>query len=416
MRIAAVLAAVLAIVSIRPSLGGEPPLKDFLGKWDLFIDQTSSSFSAGALAVFEAEPGRPRAELVWRWGSVLKLSGEAVALADGGLKLSHKDIGSGPLVLRLEDGRLSGAAPQKDGATFKVHGTRGEEPVDPRGIWDVEAIDANGVQTGRGRLEIERGVEAGSWKARAFSDAGEELPVVATELAGGLMTVRFELGPEGEKHRVELEAQLSGERLSGKLFNFNDSGGRDAADVTIRGDRRRLWGEPVKLIAESGLVGWHPRDQSRPFRWSCEGGVLTNGEHDVDIVSDRKFGDFKLELEYKVDQEGANSGVYLRGRYEVQILGNKQLTDHSNGAVYSRIQPSANPFSGAGQWQRFEITVVGRWLTVKLNGQTVIENQRLEGITGGALDSQEHLPGPLMLQGDHGKIHFRNLVVHPAQE
>ena len=186
-------------------------------------------------------------------------------------------------------------------------------------------------------------------------------------------------------------------------------------EVHFAGRRRRTWGEPVHLLAASGTEGWRPRDDSREFKWTCTDGVLSNGDHDVDIVSEKKFDDFQLSLEYKVDKLGANSGVYLRGRYELQIIGNQKLEKHGNGAVYSRLPPNVNPFTKPGEWQKLEVTLVDRYVTVKLNGTTVHDNVLLVGITGGAIDPREHAPGPFVLQGDHGRVHFRNVVVRPAK-
>jgi hypothetical protein len=114
----------------------------------------------------------------------------------------------------------------------------------------------------------------------------------------------------------------------------------------------------------------------------------------------------------------SNSGVYLRGRYEIQILDNPDakmaLDSHGCGALYSRVAPKVNAARPAGEWQSYDITFVGRKLEIVLNGQKVVDTV-VEGITGGALNPFEDEPGPLMLQGDHGKVRFRNIVVTPAE-
>jgi hypothetical protein len=137
-------------------------------------------------------------------------------------------------------------------------------------------------------------------------------------------------------------------------------------------------------------------------------------EGNADLVSDQSFQDMKLHLEFNVEPH-SNSGVYLRGRYEIQILDDPEMTGdtHGCGALYSRIAPSKDATKPAGEWQTFDITLVGRDLTVVLNGETIIDGT-VEGITGGALSPFEDEPGPLMLQGDHGKVRFRNIVVTPA--
>jgi hypothetical protein len=206
-------------------------------------------------------------------------------------------------------------------------------------------------------------------------------------------------------------AEVRGDQLAGQILTADGA-------LPVRGTRGRKWGAPVRLLAEKGLEGWRPRDRSRPFRWTCEGGMLRNGEHDVDIVSLPEFDDFTLSLQYRI-APGGNSGIYLRGRYEVQIIGSDRIDKHGNCAVYSRLEPKSNPFrtqqDGEDQWQTLEATLIDRYLTLKLNGQPIFENVRLEGITGGALNPFEHTPGPIMLQGDHGQVAFRNIVVYPAK-
>ena len=190
--------------------------------------------------------------------------------------------------------------------------------------------------------------------------------------------------------------------------------GQDAPRrLSFEGERQRKWGEPIKLIHQSSLDGWKPRDSSKKFGWSVKDGVLENSPPDVDIMSHAKFRDFRLRLEYFVEPK-SNSGVYLRGRYELQILGDTQVQDHGNMAVYSRLKPTKNPLK-PGEWNKLDVTLIGRWLTVVLNGETVHDNEYLEGPTGGAWDPDEEQPGPLLLQGDHGKVLYRNIVVTPVE-
>src|SRR5262249_2877551 len=124
----------------------------------------------------------------------------------------------------------------------------------------------------------------------------------------------------------------------------------------------------------------------------------------------------KLSLEFKL-VEKSNSGVYIRGRYEVQILDDfgKPAESHGMGGLYGFLTPKTNAAKKAGEWQKYEITVLDRQLTVILNDHTLIDKEEMPGITGGALDSDEGAPGPIMLQGDHGKVWFRNVVLTPAK-
>src|SRR6185436_5699163 len=107
-----------------------------------------------------------------------------------------------------------------------------------------------------------------------------------------------------------------------------------------------------------------------------------------------------------------NSGVYLRGRYEVQVLDSgDELAVGSLGGIYGFLEPSDAAAKKPGEWQTFDITLVGRMVTVVLNGTTIIANREIPGITGGALDSDEGSPGPILLQGDHTAIEYRNITI-----
>lgn len=148
---------------------------------------------------------------------------------------------------------------------------------------------------------------------------------------------------------------------------------------------------------------------------------MVNRPPDQDIVSEERFKDFKLHVEFSLAKR-SNSGVYLRGRYELQLVDDygRSPGKHSNCSIYSRLAPSANASKKPDEWQTLDATLVGRWLTVVLNGQTVMDNVHLDGITGGAIIpkgaaiNNEAEPGPLMFQGDHGLVRLRKVVVRPA--
>ena len=142
-----------------------------------------------------------------------------------------------------------------------------------------------------------------------------------------------------------------------------------------------------------------------------------NHGHSGEIITTSKFGDFKLRLEFQCGPK-SNSGVYLRGRYEVQIETDsaEEPPSHHTGGVYGFLAPTPELPRQAGVWQSFDITLVGRTVTVVQNGQTVIDQKEIPGITGGALDSHEELPGPIYLQGsEEGRVAFRNIVITPAE-
>jgi hypothetical protein len=172
------------------------------------------------------------------------------------------------------------------------------------------------------------------------------------------------------------------------------------------------WDAPEPLVNDRDLRGWMPRSAERAGCWRVENGVLAATPPCVDLVSAATFEDFKLHMELKFPP-GSNSGVYLRGRYEVQIQDDagKALDPLRFGGVYGFLAPTTAAARGAGEWQTLDVELVGRRVTVVLNGATIIDGQEIPGITGGALDSNESLPGPIMLQGDHRAIEFRNLTI-----
>jgi hypothetical protein len=200
----------------------------------------------------------------------------------------------------------------------------------------------------------------------------------------------------------------------GKIHHFE---GKRAPELAAPASPK--WGTPVTVFDGKSLAGWSLRDAKAKMGWAVENGELAVVEPkgNADLVSEKTFQDMKLHLEFNVEPK-SNSGVYLRGRYEIQI---ESADPHSVaaaqkcGSLYSRIAPKVDATRPAGEWQTFDITLVGRQLTVVLNGKTIIEKAEVDGITGGAINPFDGEPGPLMLQGDHGKVRFRNIVVTPGR-
>jgi len=230
-----------------------------------------------------------------------------------------------------------------------------------------------------------------------------------------------------------LEVQKKGDKIAGFIFNpHRDGKGIDstsfvgtklpppppAPDLT-----KIKFGTSVNLFNGKDLTGWRLTNEKQKNGFSAKDGVLTNdpaqteGEHHVsygNLRTDQEFEDFNLKLEVNVP-EGSNSGVYLRGMYEVQVLDSygKELDPHNMGAIYSRIKPTVSAEKPAGTWQTMDITLCDRHATVILNGVKIIDNQPIYGPTGGALKSDVFTPGPIYLQGDHGKVFYKNLVLTP---
>lgn len=184
------------------------------------------------------------------------------------------------------------------------------------------------------------------------------------------------------------------------------------------------FGSPIKLFNGKDLSGWSLINPKAPNGWSAKDGILVNEvvqekgkphKSYANLRTDKEFEDFNLTLETRI-AEGGNSGVYLRGLYEVQVTDSygKPLDPHNMGAIYSRITPSQAAEKPHGEWQTLDITLVNRHATVILNGKKIIDNQPLLGCTGGALSSDVTRPGPIYLQGDHTGIEYRNIVLRPV--
>ena len=172
------------------------------------------------------------------------------------------------------------------------------------------------------------------------------------------------------------------------------------------------WGKSISLFNGYNLDGWKSSDPEKKNQWTVKKGVLLNPESGVNLITNKKFEDFKLSIEFRYPK-GSNSGVYLRGRYEVQVEDNYGLEPESTlfGGIYGFLKPNQMAAKPAGEWQRYEITLIGRRVSVVANDKKIINDQIIPGITGGALDSKEALPGPIMLQGDHGIIEYRNIKI-----
>jgi hypothetical protein len=289
------------------------------------------------------------------------------------------------------------------------------------GRWDLTVQGADAPYTSW--LEVTDA--GGKLQGRFVGRFGSARPIKQIEFNDGKL--KFSLPPQYENMKVDLifEGKLIGAKLEGS------TNGEDGATLKWSGARAPAlnpkaepkWGAPVQLFNGKDLTGWKLRSEKGKGCWSVEDGAMTNSQGCVDIITEQNFHDFKLSLEFKLADPQANggrpsnSGVYLRGRYETQIEDNygKEPESHGMGGLYGFLTPKVNASKKAGEWQKYEITLIGRRLTVTLNGQTVIDKEEIPGITGGALDSAEEKPGPIMLQGDHGKIWFRNIVLTPAK-
>ncbi|MCA5005192.1 3-keto-disaccharide hydrolase [Sphingobacterium bovistauri] len=249
------------------------------------------------------------------------------------------------------------------------------------------------------------------------ADAGSARPVSQIKYENGKFY--FEIPPqwEGGDGLINVEGALEGGKLKGTITsnkgNVFSYEGEKAPYLVREGDMQL--GQAIDLFNGKDLAGW--KASSEDNQWEVKDGVLVNKKAGANLISDQTFEDFKLEVEFKYAKEG-NSGIYLRGRYEVQIE-DSPLDRHPGslyyGGVYGFLTPSEINTLGPDQWNKYEITLRGRMVTIVSNGKTVINNQEIPGITGGALDSKEGAPGPIYLQGDHTGVEFRKITITPIK-
>lgn len=281
----------------------------------------------------------------------------------------------------------------------------------PGGRWDLTASD--GRETWPLWMEIATDPPPGG---RFQNRYGHALPIVGLTIDSNRVsfTVPAEVPTAGQPRFI---ATVEGNLLRGEIVTAEGDRitvtGRRAPSLA-RG-RSPEWGPPVDLLA-NGLAGWRLRAGSERNGWSYASGELVNTPPSADLISRQTFTDFRLQLEVNVPP-GGNSGIYLRGRYEVQVQDDygKDAGNRRMGGIYGQVAPMSNPARPAGEWQALDITLLGRRVTVVLNGVTIIQSLEIPGITGGALDSDEGEPGPIMLQGDHTGVRYRNIRVVPAR-
>jgi hypothetical protein len=275
--------------------------------------------------------------------------------------------------------------------------------------------------------------EGGQLKSSILWGGGSVLPTTSTKVEGDTLTITRVNGSGAKKSTETITAKRDGEQLNLTTSTANAEGksGRESKftgkwipPVPPAPDLSKVkFGAPIQLFNGKDLSGWKIFGATQNNGWKVVDGVMVNeapqepGKHKsyANIRTEREFEDFNLKLEFRVPPNG-NSGVYLRGIYEVQVADThgKKNDPHNCGALYSRIMPSEDAAKPAGEWQSYDITLVQRHLTVVLNGTKIIDNAPVLGCTGGALWSDEFKPGPLYLQGDHTSVEYRNIVLRPV--
>lgn len=282
------------------------------------------------------------------------------------------------------------------------------------GRWDLE-IDAPGRHKA-GWLEVRR--SGRSMLVGAFvGTTGSSRPIARIDYKEG--SFQFTIPPQWDDSEGDnrFDGQLRGDSIVGTVSYANGTKltWRGARAPTLRRATAPAWGTPIGLLNGRDLAGWKTLGEGTS-QWEVVGGVLRNKGAGTDLVTERTFGDFKLHVEFRYPK-GSNSGVYLRGRYEVQVEDTPGTapTIDGIGAIYGHLMPNELAALGPDMWQVYDITLVGRRVTVVLNGKTIISQQEIPGITGGAIDSNEGAPGPIFLQGDHGAVEYRNIIITPAR-
>ena len=265
---------------------------------------------------------------------------------------------------------------------------------------------------------LELTMEGDQLKAQFVGRWGNARPLPRVEISGGKLTFVSPKEEEGAKTDLVFEGKLAGKGLAGTV---NGPDGTTWSWTGVRAPSLKRsgtpkWGKPVQLFNGKDLTGWKPAKSDSTAEWKVEDGTLVTPGHGPELINTSQFEDFKLHVEFNIG-ETANSGIYLRGRYEVQVESNstQEPPSHHTGGVYGFLAASPEQPRKTGEWQSFDITLVGRNITVIQNGTTIIDHKEIPGITGGALDSHEERPGPIYLQGsEDGHIKYRNIVLTPA--
>lgn len=251
---------------------------------------------------------------------------------------------------------------------------------------------------------------------RFVGTGGSARPISRIYLENGKMSFSIPPQWENEPNDLKVEGTLDGESLSGTMTFSNGKTYNWTAKKAplLRREKAPVWGKPIHLFDGKNMDEWHTTGNNQ---WIVENGILRSPHSGSNIVTNQTFKDFKLHIEFRYPKE-SNSGVYLRGRYEVQVEDSKgkEPESHLFGGVYGFLAPSDMVAKSPGEWQSFDITLVGRMVTVVANGKQIICNREIPGITGGAINSNEGEPGPILLQGDHGPIDYRNIIITPAKD
>ena len=312
-----------------------------------------------------------------------------------------------------------------------VGSPRANQPSPYLGNWNITGIGPDSAHVYWLGIKEENSGRSGLFLNRG----GHALPLAVIKVDNGELV--FQAGtaarPTGPEYRARIEGgklighhQVPAGRAAGPagqpapapaMRDVNWIGVRPPTWPAANANGRHTYGTAVALFDGTSLDAFGVQNVGRPMKWSITDDVMSNeSPGGNNLVSKQKFMDFKVEAEYKLADK-SNSGIYLRGRYELQVLDdfNDTTTEPflTHMAIYGRTAPAVKASKAAGEWQTMEAILVGNRVTVTLNGKRVHDNVAIIGITGGCLDADELSPGPLMIQGDHEKVWIRKVVVTP---
>jgi 3-keto-disaccharide hydrolase len=273
------------------------------------------------------------------------------------------------------------------------------------GRWDL-TVHSNG-ETYPSWIEVSEGA---SPAVRIVARTGSVHPAHGVKLENSKLTFSEGNADEGSKWELSSNGQtLTGTEKRGSVTGEVTGVRAPALDRKVPAD----WSKAQPLFNGKNLDGWTP-DNPAKNNWKVIDGALVNEAPGANLRSDKPLNDFKLHIEFNCPKDG-NSGIYLRGRYEVQVEyvdADKEDKLHSLGSIYGFIAPSVDLPRRPGKWETFDVTLVGRTVTVIRDGTKTIDAQQIPGITGGALDSHEGEPGTIYIQGDHtGGMKYRNIKI-----
>jgi hypothetical protein len=304
--------------------------------------------------------------------------------------------------------------------------TGGGVPKDLLGDWSLKLDSGEPAWMSVGEKEV---------RMRVY--VGPEGPYAITKVIDGRIHFERKGNKKGKKASgfMSVTVGMIDGRLDGKIVRTPVGGG---SGETIRFTGKGIppmpksapdlskvrFGKTIALFNGKDLTGWRTHETDKINGWSARDGMLMNetpktdfsatGAH-ANLRTEAEFEDFRLHIEFLIEEQ-RNSGVYLRGMYEAQVVDRDSRMQGISGpgAIFSRIAPSVNAGRPGGEWQTYDLTLVDRHVTVVLNGVKVIDNQPVIGPTGGAIHTDPAAPGPIYLQGDHTSVKFRNIFLSPV--